>query len=94
MILSGSYILLLDPSGGYLPEDSRRNSYVVSLDKMRRYVIWAEKSLDIPRYTHSELSLYPGHLKLFHNLFGFEVEHDHYSGVSLGTSSVTNNLTF
>ncbi|KAI1789348.1 hypothetical protein LXA43DRAFT_1062972 [Ganoderma leucocontextum] len=33
--LGGSYILLLDPSGGYLPEESRANSYVVSLDKMR-----------------------------------------------------------
>ncbi|PIL32619.1 hypothetical protein GSI_05323 [Ganoderma sinense ZZ0214-1] len=50
MILSGSYLLLLDPSSRYLPEDSRTNS------------------------------LYPGHLKLFHNLFGFQVEHAHYNG--------------
>ncbi|KAM5530669.1 hypothetical protein V8D89_015641 [Ganoderma adspersum] len=50
MILSGSYLLLLDPSGRYLPEDSRANS------------------------------LYPGHLKLFHNLFGFQVELTHYNG--------------
>ena len=39
MILSGSYLILLDPSGRYLPEDSRANSYVVPLDKMKGYVL-------------------------------------------------------
>ncbi|EJF60799.1 hypothetical protein DICSQDRAFT_181063 [Dichomitus squalens LYAD-421 SS1] len=59
MILSGSNILLLDPSGRFLPEDWRWNSYAVSLEKIK--------------------GLYPGHVRLFHDLFGYQGE-DHYQG--------------
>ena len=36
----------------------------------------------IPPYANPSSSLYPGHLKLFQGLFGFQVEHPHYNGVS------------
>lgn len=37
MILTGSYLILLDPSGQNLPEDWGKNSYVVPLASIRRY---------------------------------------------------------
>ena len=39
MILSGSNILLLDPSGRFLPEDYKSNSYAVSLNQLKGCVL-------------------------------------------------------
>lgn len=39
MILSGSHLLLLDPSGKYLPDEWRRNARVLSLANVRRCVL-------------------------------------------------------
>lgn len=40
MILSGKYLMLLDPSGRFLPESLRTNSWVAPLDQVRRYVVY------------------------------------------------------
>ncbi|RDX44314.1 hypothetical protein OH76DRAFT_1409168 [Lentinus brumalis] len=60
MILSGSHLLLLDPSGRFLPEEVKTNRYILPLDNVR--------------------SIYPGHLQVFDDLFGFRVAHNHYKG--------------
>ena len=38
MILTGTYVILLDPSGRNLPEDHKWNSFVAPIENLRRYV--------------------------------------------------------
>ncbi|KAI0739601.1 hypothetical protein C8Q80DRAFT_1240735 [Daedaleopsis nitida] len=63
MILSGRYLVLLDPSGRFFPDEWKRNSYVTTLSDIR--------------------SLYPGHLQVFSELFGFHVNDTEYRGTMI-----------
>ena len=76
MILSGDTVLFLDPSRTYLPKGS--SFFKRSLSVMQRlvcahlYTALANVSRD-----------YWGHLKTLHGHFGFNIDTDHFDGVSL-----------
>jgi hypothetical protein len=81
MILSGSYVLFMDPGKTHLGKvhlGKDRSCYPVSLEAMKRYVNFTS---GCTLYNFHDTRFFPAHLSLLHGHYGFDHTMDEYHGV-------------
>ena len=79
MVLSGCYVLFMDPRRAYLGRG--RSCYKVPLETMKRYVNCVLNLLHV--YFTQNPRFFPAHLTPLHSHYGYDCSMDEYPGVCL-----------